>query len=43
MGWDIKKGSPALATSLSSSSDSPKGGGNLLSHLVGQYHRRVRA
>ena len=41
---EIKKGSPAVGgLSSASLSGSPKGGGNLLSHLVGQYHRRGRA
>ena len=40
---EIKKGSPPDKQSPASLTGSPKGGGNLLSHLVGQYHRRGRA
>ena len=44
-GRHIKKKEPGtVAVSLTASlSGSPKGGGGLLSHLVGQYHRRGRA
>ena len=39
----IKKGARQSAVLSASLSGSPKGGGGLLSHLVGQYHRRGRA
>ena len=38
-----KKGARHSRSLSASLSGSPKGGGGLLSHLVGQYHRRGRA